>query len=87
MFRWKKLGKVFDPKDLSDASWMNEFAQSPSVVIEETYVRVFFCSRPLPDSDGQYLSYIAYIDLDRNNLLHIRRVSHQPVLPLGKRYF
>jgi len=30
MFRWKKLGKVFDPKDLTTESWMHEFAQSPS---------------------------------------------------------
>lgn len=84
MFRWKKLGKVFDPKDLTVRSWMHEFAQSPSVVIEEPYVRVFFCSRPPPGPDGQYLSYVSYIDLDRDNLLHIHRVCQQPVLTLGK---
>jgi hypothetical protein len=84
MFRWKKFGKVFDPKDLKVGSWMYEFAQSPSVVIEQSYVRVFFCSRPAPSPDGQYLSYISYIDLDRDNLLHIRRVCQQPVLTLGK---
>lgn len=84
MFRWKKLGKVFDPKDLTVESWMHEFAQSPSVVIEESYVRVFFCSRPAPGPDGQYLSFVSYIDLDRDNLLNIRRVCQQPVLTLGK---
>ncbi len=84
MFRWKKLGKVFDPKELVSSSWMHEFAQSPSVLIEDSHVRVFFCSRPAPASDGQYLSYISFIDLDRNNLLNILRVCVKPVLSLGK---
>lgn len=84
MFKWKKLGKVFDPKDLTVASWMHEFAQSPSVLIEDTYVRVYFCSRPAPTPEGQYLSYISFIDLDRTNLLNVLRVCERPVLGLGK---
>lgn len=84
MFRWKKLGKVFDPKDLTTTSWMREFAQSPSVLITDTHVRVYFCSRPAPGPDGQYLSYIAYIDLDRGDLRKILRICETPVLTLGK---
>lgn len=84
IFRWKKLGKVFDPKDMSTPSWMHEFAQSPSVLVTDAYVRVYFCSRPTPDPDGQYLSYISYIDLDRRNLLSVLRVCKKPVLGLGK---
>ena len=84
MFIWKKIGQVFDPKDLKAGSWMHEFAQSPSVVIYESCVRVFFCSRPAPSPDGQYLSYISYIDLDRDNLLLILRVCQKPVLTLGR---
>lgn len=84
MFRWKKLGKVFDPRDLTEESWMREFAQSPSVLIGEQAVRVYFCSRPAPSADGQYLSYIAFIDLDRRDLRKIVRVCERPVLELGK---
>jgi predicted GH43/DUF377 family glycosyl hydrolase len=84
MFRWKKLGKVFDPKDLKAHSWMREFAQSPSTLVYEDRVRVYFCSRPDPDVKGQYLSYIAFIDLDRTNLLNVLRVCDRPVLTLGK---
>lgn len=84
MFKWKKIGKIFDPKDLITKSWMHEFAQSPSVLIEEKYVRVYFCSRPAPGLDGQYLSYISFIDLERSNLRNILRVCEQPVLALGK---
>lgn len=84
MFRWKKLGKVFDPGDMTSPGWMHEFAQSPSVLVKDDCVRVYFCSRPAPGTDGQYLSYIAYIDLDCNNLTRILRVCERPVLELGK---
>lgn len=83
-FKWKKLGKLFDPKDLTAPSWMHDYAQSPSVLIEDDYVRVYFCSRPAPGPDGLYLSYISFIDLDRTNLHNILRVCEQPVLELGK---
>lgn len=84
MFRWKKLGKVFDPKDLRTPSWMHEFAQSPSVIVADKHIRVYFCSRTAPSSDGQYLSYIAFLDLDRCDLLNTLRVCERPVLRLGK---
>jgi predicted GH43/DUF377 family glycosyl hydrolase len=84
MFKWKKLGKIFDPKDLPSESWMHEFAQSPSVVIGDTAVRVYFCSRPRPDPDGQYRSQIGYVDLDRRDPRKVVRVCERPVLSLGK---
>lgn len=83
MLKWKKLGKIFDPKDLRGESWMKEFAQSPSALIFEDYVRVYFCSRPAPTPDGQYQSFLSYVDLDRNNLLKILHVCSEPILGLG----
>ena len=84
MFRWKKLGKIFDPRDLITDSWMQEFAQSPSVIVGEKCLRVYFCSRPAPSPDGQYLSYIAFIDLEIGNLSNVVRVCDRPVMSLGK---
>lgn len=84
MFRWEKLGKLFDPRDLEGESWMKEFAQSPSVVIFERHVRMYFCARPAPTFDGQYQSYLSFIDLDRNNLLKILNVCRMPILSLGE---
>lgn len=83
MFQWEKLGKIFDPRDHKNVSWMREFAQSPSVLIYEKYIRVYFCSRPSPSPDGQYLSFLSYIDLDRNNLLRIVNICKEPILDLG----
>ena len=82
MFKWEKLGKLFDPKDQKNENWMHDFAQSPTVLVDEHRIRVYFCSRPAP-ADGQYVSYMSYIDLDRNNLLNIINVCQAPPLDLG----
>lgn len=84
MLKWRKLGQIFDPKSYQQTpDWMQEFAQSPSTIVLEEIVRVFFCTRGLPDSKGQYTSRIGYLDLDKKNLLHIRNISQEPAIPLG----
>src|SRR5882672_3662138 len=83
MFKWEKLGKLFDPGDSQDGLWMHAFAQSPSALVYEDRVRIYFCARPKPGSDGMYLSYLAYIDVDRHNLLNVVHVCNGQVLPLG----
>jgi hypothetical protein len=84
MFRWKKLGKVFNPQEVVGRPWLKEFAQAPSVLIFDKFIRVYFSCRPLPDNNGQYVSYSAYLDLNRDNLFEILNISDNPVLPLGE---
>jgi predicted GH43/DUF377 family glycosyl hydrolase len=84
MFKWKKLGKVFDPTEIKNRSWMNEFAQAPSVLIFDKFIRVYFSCRPKPDDKGQYVSYTAFVDLNRNDLFEILNVSKDPILKLGE---
>jgi predicted GH43/DUF377 family glycosyl hydrolase len=84
MFRWVKLGQLFDPREPGEGAWIREFAQSPSTVIFEDHVRVYFCARPAPDMGGQYRSYVTYLELDRGNLKDVRRVCDRPVLDLGR---
>jgi hypothetical protein len=84
LFKWKKLGRVFNPTEIKNESWMKEFAQAPSVLIFETIVRVYFSCRPLPDENGQYVSRLAYVDLNRNNLFEIVNICKNPILKLGE---
>jgi hypothetical protein len=84
MFTWKKLGPVFNPTILQTESWMKEYAQAPSVVIFDSYIRVFFSSRPHPDQHGQYISRMGYIDLNRDNLFEVLAICRQPILSLGE---
>lgn len=84
MFKWKKLGRIFNPQDVTTRSWLNEFAQAPSVIIYDEFVRIYFSCRPKPDVNGQYVSYSAFIDMKRSNLFNVIRISDNPILPLGE---
>lgn len=84
MFEWEKLGKLFDPRDYEGQTWMHEFAQSASALVMEDRVRMYFSSRPKRDEKGMYLSYLSYIDLDRQNPMRIVGICKQPPLALGK---
>lgn len=83
MFHWKKLGKVFTPQEVQGRPWLKEFAQAPATLVFDDFVRVYFSCRPPADAQGQYVSYSAYVDLDRADLFKVRHVSEQPILALG----
>jgi hypothetical protein len=83
MFTWKKLGRVFNPREIGSRSWLHEFAQAPCTLLFDEFVRVYFSCRPPPDENGQYRSYTAFVDLNRSNLFEILHLSAQPILPLG----
>ena len=83
MFIWKKLGKVFSPQDVSGRLWLSEFAQAPSTLVFDNFVRIYFSCRPKADENDQYVSYSAYVDLDRLDLFRVLNVSREPILKLG----
>ena len=83
MFRWRKLGRVFSPQDYPGRPWMAEFAQAPATLVFDDFVRVYFSCRPPPDASGQYVSYSAFVDLDRADLRRVLRVADAPILGPG----
>lgn len=87
MFKWKKLGVVFDPREhhSTERPWLDEYAQAPATLIFDDVVRVYFSCRPPRDANGQFVSYTAYVDLDRKDLFKIVRIADRPILSLGKR--
>lgn len=76
---------VFDPTTTSieQAQWIAEFAQAPSAIVHDGFVRIYFSCRPAPDANGQYTSHCAFLDVDRNDLTRVIRVSDGPIMPLG----
>lgn len=82
MARWIKKGLIFNPKQYSKYSWMSEFAQAPCVIVQEDFIRVYFSTRSKP-TNGQYISYSSYVDLDRFDFKKVLKVSKRPILPLG----
>ena len=87
MFKWKKLGRVFDPRDYHSANrpWLDEYAQAPATLIFDDFVRVYFSCRPPRDENGQFVSYTAFVDLDRHDLFNVVNLAKKPILSLGKR--
>ena len=60
-----------------------QFAQAPSVLVFEKFIRVYFSCRPKPDENGQYVSYSSYVDLNRANFFEIINVAEKPIFDLG----
>ena len=80
--RWRKLGRVFDPRDVTLPDGCDVFAQAPQVIEFPDFLRVFFSTRSVDERSGKYLSHVAYVDIDRS-LRGIRSVGEREVLPLG----
>jgi predicted GH43/DUF377 family glycosyl hydrolase len=86
MFNWEKLGRIYNPHDHANRpAWMNEFAQAPSTLVFDDFVRVFFGCRPKRDNNGQYVTYTTFLDLNRKNLFKIERFAEKPVIELGNK--
>jgi hypothetical protein len=83
MFVWKKLGRVFGTDMVKDKWWMVNYTQTPSVVVFDDFVRVYYCCRPHPDSNGQFVSYLAFFDLDKKDMQTILKVADRPLMSLG----
>lgn len=80
--QWNKLGKVFDPADHQLPNGCQHYAQSPQALVFDDFVRIYFSTRAL-DSNGKYLSHIAYVDMDKR-LRKVLRVADHTVIPLGE---
>jgi hypothetical protein len=79
--KWIKHGKIFDPTEHTLPNGCVQFAQSPQALVCDDFVRIYFSTRAV-DANGKFLSYIAFVDMQKN-LRDIISVSSQPVIPLG----
>ena len=79
---WRKLGRIFDPREHHLPNGCVEFAQSPQTLVFGDFVRVYFSTRERDEKTGKYLSHVAFADFDKS-FETVRRVSDKTVLPLG----
>lgn len=80
---WKKLGKIFEPKQFKLPNGCTDFAQSPQALVFDDFVRIYFSTRSFDPTNGKYLSHIAYVDI-KKNFRDIVGVSEHTVIELGK---
>jgi hypothetical protein len=83
LFKWEKLGRMFNPAEVVGHPWIREFSQAPSVLKLDNSIRVYFASRPSPDDKGNYVSLSAYAEFDRHDLFKLKGISKAPLLDLG----
>lgn len=79
--KWIKHGKIFDPSEHILPNECYQFAQAPQILIFDDFVRIFFSTRSI-DTNGKYLSHIAFVEM-RKNFSEVLRVSDQTVIALG----
>lgn len=79
-FSWKKKGLLFSPNQRFD--WMYNYAQCPFALEFDNFIRVYFATRERY-KDNLVRAFGGFVDLDKNNLKHIIRVSDKPILQLG----
>ncbi len=80
--KWKKLGKIFDPRDHNLASNCFAFAKSPQAIIFDDFVRIYF-SAAQRDEKNKLLSHVMYVDFDKE-FKNILKISDKEVIPLGE---
>jgi hypothetical protein len=79
--KWTKRGLLFDPMRHTLPDGCTEFAQSPQAVVFDDVVRIYFSTRRR-DHEGQYVSHVAFVDVDRS-LEHVREVAAETVITPG----
>lgn len=80
MFKWNKKGLIFSPNN--NHPWMYSHAQCPFPVDFGAFIRVYFATRE-DYKNNMCRAYGGYVDLDRNNLGTVLRVSSKPLMELG----
>ncbi len=81
--RWVRKGRVFSPENIPNHQWIKLGAQSPAALVLTDRIRVYFCSRSLPDEDGQFVSRPFFADFQRDDPSKLISVSPEPISPLG----
>jgi predicted GH43/DUF377 family glycosyl hydrolase len=80
MFKWNKKGLIFSPKN--NHPWMFSHAQCPFPVDFGSFIRVYFATRE-DYNNGVCRAFGGFVDLDRNDLKKVLRVSDKPLMSLG----
>lgn len=82
MFIWKKLGKVF--KANGQFPWMKSHTTPISAVLLDKSIRIFISTRSAKDSEGNYISYTSFLDVDIINPTKVLYIHDKPIIELGE---
>lgn len=82
MIKWKKIGQIFNFDKSPFKERFVSHAQSPQAIVFKNFVRIYFSTRK-KDINGKFLSYVQYVDFNKN-FSKIINYSKNEVVKLGK---
>ena len=80
MFKWNKKGMIFSPNGIYP--WMYSHAQCPFILEFDHFIRVYFSTREAYNNNS-CRSFGGFVDLDKNDLSKVIRVSDEPLMEFG----
>lgn len=84
--RWRKLGRIFEPRCHALPFGCEEFAQAPQALVLDDRVRIYFSTRA-NDGPGRFISHIAYTDFSFDLTRLLGMSSHPVIAPGGRGTF
>lgn len=80
MFKWGKKSQIWAPS--MQNLWAKEYGQNPNALVFKDRIRIYFSSRRQNEGSksGGYISYIFYIDVNKNNPSKIIFEQTTPIL-------
>ena len=80
-FIWEKKGVILN--NLPNENWSKSHLQFPAVYVSDNKIKVFVTTRPNPEINNKYVTYIRSFDLKIENEFKITNFSKDPILELG----
>lgn len=80
--KWKKIGHIFDPTKQDLPPGCLAYAQSPQALVLDDFIRIYFSTRKIDPENRKYLSYVSFVDIDKN-FEKIINSSKKTVIDLG----
>lgn len=77
-----KKGKIFEPKGNLD--WSKLYAQVPTPIELDDVIRIYYTTRP-DSTNGNFVSFTSYIEVDKENPLKVLYIHDKPVIELGEK--
>lgn len=81
MFKWDKKGQIWAPS--LQNKWAKEYGQNPNALVLDDRIRVYYSSRKKCLRNGGYISYIFYVDVEKENPSKIIAINEEPILNSG----
>src|SRR4051812_25108448 len=77
-----KMGLVFQPS--ANHEWMHYYTAPVASFEFESYIRFYFSTRSKIDEEGNFKTYITYMDCDKTDPRKILYIHDKPLMELGQ---